>query len=66
MTGMKKYLKDYRRLEGGKFYFRNNHHADIHGYGTLTNGQLTIKHVAYVEGLKHNLISASQLVVGTG
>ncbi|KAL4579910.1 hypothetical protein LXL04_016080 [Taraxacum kok-saghyz] len=39
--------------------------AEIKGYGQITNGEFTIKRVAYVEGLKHNLISVSQLVVGT-
>ena len=32
----------------------------------ITNGELSIRKVAYVEGLQHNLISVSQLVVGTG
>ncbi|KAI3766946.1 hypothetical protein L2E82_17026 [Cichorium intybus] len=32
----------------------------------ITNGEITIRKVAYVEGLQHNLISVSQLVVGTG
>ncbi|TLX70168.1 DDE-type integrase/transposase/recombinase [Labilibacter sediminis] len=65
MTGMKKYLKDFRILDGGRVFFGNNDFALIRGYGTLTNGHLTIRKVAYVEGLKHNLISASQLVIGT-
>ena len=64
MTNMKKYLKDYRSRERGRVYFGNNHHANIQGYGTLTNGYRSIKRVAYVEGSKHDLISASQLVVG--
>ena len=65
MTGMKKYLKDFRPLNGGRVFFGNNDYAYIRGYGTLTNGHLTIRKVAFVEGLKHNLISASQLVIGT-
>ena len=32
----------------------------------ITNGDFSIRKVAYVEGLQHNLISVSQLVVGTG
>ena len=31
------------------------------GYGVITNGRVTFGHVAYVNGLKHNLISCSQL-----
>src|SRR3954452_9875543 len=65
MTGMKKYLKDFRVLNGGRVFFGNNNYAYIRGYGTLATGYLTIRKVAFVEGLKHNLISASQLVKGT-
>lgn len=32
----------------------------------ITNGDFFIRKVAYVEGLQHNLISVSKLVVGTG
>ncbi|KAI3700035.1 hypothetical protein L2E82_44649 [Cichorium intybus] len=38
----------------------------IRSYGKITNGQFTINRVAFVKGLKHNLVSISQLVVGTG
>ena len=31
------------------------------GYGVLTNGNFSIRRVAYVHGLKHNLISVGQL-----
>ena len=65
MTGKKKYLKDFRALDGGRVFFGNNDYAYIRGYGTLATGYMTISKVAFVEGLKHNLISASQLVIGT-
>lgn len=32
----------------------------------ITNGDFTIRKIAYVEGLQYNLISVYQLVVGTG
>ena len=32
----------------------------------ISNGDFSIRKVAYVEDLQHNLISVSQLVVGTG
>ena len=32
----------------------------------ITNVDFSIRKVVYVEGLQHNLISVSQLVVGTG
>ena len=55
------------RIKGaGYVIFGNNDLAEIKGYGKITNGDFTINKVAYVEGLKHNLISVSQLVVSTG
>ncbi|KAL4556842.1 hypothetical protein LXL04_035006 [Taraxacum kok-saghyz] len=67
MTGKIERLKDFRGLKGaGYVIFGNNDVAEIKGYGKLTNGEFTINKVAYVEGLMHNLISVSQLIVGTG
>ncbi|KAI3740497.1 hypothetical protein L2E82_30955 [Cichorium intybus] len=67
MTGRKEYLRDYRNLDdAGNVRFGNNETCPIRGYGKITNGQFTINRVAFVEGLKHNLVSISQLVVGTG
>ncbi|KAI3782315.1 hypothetical protein L2E82_12357 [Cichorium intybus] len=67
MTGRKEYLRDYRNLDdAGNVCFGNNETCPIRGYGKITNGQFTINRVAFVEGLKHNLVSISQLVVGTG
>ena len=45
--------------------YGNNETGEIKGYGIITNGNFIIRKVAYVEGLQHNLISVSQLVVGT-
>ncbi|KAI3510498.1 hypothetical protein L1887_17545 [Cichorium endivia] len=67
MTGRKEELREYRSLRnGGKIRYGNNVTGEIKGYGMITNGELSIRKVAYVEGLQHNLISVSQLVVGTG
>ena len=67
MTGRKENLRDYRSLENaGVVKFGNNHKCQVKGYGKVTNGNFTVNRVAYVEGLQHNLISISQLVVGTG
>ncbi|KAI3503844.1 hypothetical protein L1887_32298 [Cichorium endivia] len=66
MTGKKEYLRDYRTLDAGNVRFGNNDTRPIRGYGKITNCQFTINRVAFVEGLKHNLVSISQLVVGTG
>ena len=66
MTGKKENLHDFRSLEnGGVVKFGNNHKCKVKGYGKITNGNFTINRVAFVEGLQHNLISVSQLVVGT-
>ncbi|KAI3505861.1 hypothetical protein L1887_28170 [Cichorium endivia] len=67
MTGRKEELREYRSLpNGGRVSYGNNAIGKIKGYGMITNGEISIRKVAYVEGLQHNLISVSQLVVGTG
>lgn len=67
MSEMKECLRDFRKLVNvGVVMFGNNNKCIINGYGKITNGNFTVNHVVYVEGLKHNLISVSQLVVGTG
>ncbi|KAI3767848.1 hypothetical protein L2E82_18277 [Cichorium intybus] len=67
MTGRKEELREYRSLtNGGKVSYGNNATGNIKGYGMITNGEISIRKVAYVEGLQHNFISVSQLVVGTG
>ncbi|KAI3515898.1 hypothetical protein L1887_14803 [Cichorium endivia] len=67
MTGRKEELREYRSLtNGGKVSYGNNATGKIKGYGMITNGEISIRKVAYVEGLQHNLINVSQLVVGTG
>ena len=42
-----------------------NQKCQVKGYGKFTNWKFTLNQVAYVEGLQHNLVSVSQLVVGT-
>nr|KAJ0214865.1 hypothetical protein LSAT_V11C300139970 [Lactuca sativa] len=67
MTGRKEELREFRSLkDGGSVKFGNNSYGTIKGYDMITNGDFSIRKVAYVEGLQHNLISVSQLVVGTG
>lgn len=58
MTGMKECLRDFKNLANagvGKFW--NDSNFTIKGYGKIKNGKFTIKRVAFVEGLKQNLIS---------
>ena len=67
MTGRKEELREFRSLKDGECVkYGNNSYGTIKGYGMITNGDFTIRKVTYVEGLQHNLISVSQLVVGTG
>ena len=50
----------------GVVNFGNNQKCKVKVYGKVTYGNFTINQVAYIEGLKHNLVNVSQLVVGTG
>ena len=61
MTGCKPLLSDFQSEAGPKVTFGDNATGTTKGYGVLTNGTLSFSKVAYVEGLKHNLISISQL-----
>ncbi|GJR22573.1 retrovirus-related pol polyprotein from transposon TNT 1-94 [Tanacetum coccineum] len=44
--------------------FGNDHFAAVTGYGDYVQGNLTICHVYYVEGLGHNLFSGGQFCDG--
>ncbi|GJY22380.1 hypothetical protein Tco_0396038 [Tanacetum coccineum] len=48
----------------GTVRFGNDHFAAITGYGDYVQGNLTICHVYYVEGLGHNLFSVRQFCDG--
>jgi hypothetical protein len=60
MTGNKSVLSDYHEEKGPSVTFGGNGKGQTRGFGTLTNGSTTFRRVAYVEGLKHNLLSISQ------
>ncbi|KAI3723557.1 hypothetical protein L2E82_35214 [Cichorium intybus] len=63
MTGRLEFLRDYKEVNfGGYVTFGNDANGIIKGYGVLINGNFIIQKVAYVLGLKHNLISVGQLV----
>ncbi|GKA43686.1 retrovirus-related pol polyprotein from transposon TNT 1-94 [Tanacetum coccineum] len=61
MTGVKQYLHIYSKESGPKVVFGDNSSGDIEGYGSVNCNGITFTRVAYVNGLKHNLISISQL-----
>ncbi|GKE69447.1 hypothetical protein Tco_1527519, partial [Tanacetum coccineum] len=61
VTWVKQYLHRYSKESGPKVVFRDNSSCDTEGYGSVNRNRITFTRVAYVNGLKHNLISISQL-----
>ncbi|GKA63215.1 retrovirus-related pol polyprotein from transposon TNT 1-94 [Tanacetum coccineum] len=53
--------KKYSKESGPKVVFGDNSSGDTEGYGSVNCNGITFTKVAYVNGLKHNLISISQL-----
>ncbi|GJT61687.1 retrovirus-related pol polyprotein from transposon TNT 1-94 [Tanacetum coccineum] len=51
----------YSKESGPKVVFGDNSLGDTEGYGSVNCNGITFTRVAYVNGLKHNLISISQL-----
>ncbi|KAI3825380.1 hypothetical protein L1987_06863 [Smallanthus sonchifolius] len=54
-------LEDVINIDGGYFAFAGNKGGYITGQGTLKNDKVKFEKVNYVEQLKHNLLSVSQL-----
>ncbi|GKE42525.1 retrovirus-related pol polyprotein from transposon TNT 1-94, partial [Tanacetum coccineum] len=61
MTRIKQYIRIYSKKSGPKVVFRDDSSGDTEGYGLVNYNGITFTRVAYVNGLKHNLISISQL-----
>ncbi|GKB97370.1 retrovirus-related pol polyprotein from transposon TNT 1-94 [Tanacetum coccineum] len=61
MTRIKQYLHKYSKESGPKVVFGDDSLGDTEGYGLVNCNRITFTRVAYVNGLKHNLISISQL-----
>nr|GEW39353.1 retrovirus-related Pol polyprotein from transposon TNT 1-94 [Tanacetum cinerariifolium] len=61
MTGVKQYLHRYSEESGPKVVFGDDSSSDTEGYGSVNRNGITFTRVAYVNGLKHNLISINQL-----
>jgi len=62
MTGDRNCFLTFEKKDGGPVTFGNNDKGKIRGKGTI--GKLNsakIENVHFVEGLKHNLLSISQL-----
>ncbi|GJV91816.1 integrase, catalytic region, zinc finger, CCHC-type containing protein [Tanacetum coccineum] len=60
MTGDRSLLKNFIEKFMGIVRFRNDHFATITGYSDFVQGNITVCHVYYVEGLGHNLFSVGQ------
>ncbi|GJT18074.1 retrovirus-related pol polyprotein from transposon TNT 1-94 [Tanacetum coccineum] len=64
MTGNLQLLRTFVEKFMGIVRFEDDHFAAITGYGDYVQGNLTICHVYYVEGLGHNLFLAGQFCDG--
>ncbi|GJW31548.1 retrovirus-related pol polyprotein from transposon TNT 1-94 [Tanacetum coccineum] len=64
MTSASSLLKNFVEKFTGTVRFGNDHFAAITGYGDYVQGNITICHVYYVEGLGHNLFSVGQFCDG--
>lgn len=61
MTGTQELLSSYIKQEGSSVAFGGNQKGKIKGYGMIVKGEVKMNQVSFVDGLKHNLISVSQL-----
>ena len=62
MTGDMNCFLTFEKKDGGLVTFGNNDKGKIRGKGIIGNpNSAKIENVKYVEGLKHNLLSISQL-----
>ncbi|GKA84066.1 integrase, catalytic region, zinc finger, CCHC-type containing protein [Tanacetum coccineum] len=64
MTGDRSLLKNFVKKFIGFVYFGNDYFAAITGYGDYVQGNITMCHVYYVEGLGHDLFSVGQFCNG--
>ncbi|KAJ9560934.1 hypothetical protein OSB04_006094 [Centaurea solstitialis] len=62
MTGNRSFLEDLIRLNGGYVAFGDNpKRGKVSGKGKVTGGKLTLEDVYYVDQLRYNLMSVSQV-----
>ncbi|GJU01409.1 hypothetical protein Tco_1111747 [Tanacetum coccineum] len=61
MTGNLQLLRNFIKKFMGTVRFGNDHFAAITGYGVYVQGNLTICHVYYVEGLEYYEISSQEV-----
>ena len=61
MTGERSLLTDFKSIKGSYVNFAGAKGGNITGMGVVKNGKITLEKVNYVEQLKHNLMSVSQI-----
>ncbi|KAI3692974.1 hypothetical protein L6452_32800 [Arctium lappa] len=62
MTSDRGLLSSYKEKHGGgSITFGDNKKGQIKGYGIIAKGDIDVNKVAYMDGLKHNHLSVSQL-----
>ncbi|KAJ9565015.1 hypothetical protein OSB04_000981 [Centaurea solstitialis] len=62
MTGIMSLLEDFKRFEGGHVAFGDNPNGGkISGKGKVSKGKMTFDDLYFVEQLKYNLLSVSQV-----
>ncbi|XP_071727041.1 uncharacterized protein [Rutidosis leptorrhynchoides] len=61
MTGCKEHLEGFVEEKGPSIRYGDNSVGKTIGYGFVKAGGVTLKRVALVEGLMHNLLSVSQV-----
>ncbi|KAJ9543955.1 hypothetical protein OSB04_023662 [Centaurea solstitialis] len=62
MTGNRSFLEDFTRFNGGYVAFGDNPKGGkVSGKGKVTGGKLTLEDVYYVDQLRYNLMSVSQV-----
>ena len=61
MTGFKSLLDDYMKKDGPVVTYGDNSKGQTKGFGTIKCKSVEFNNVSYVKGLKHNLVSISQL-----
>ena len=61
MTGNKALLSEYEEKAGPKVSYRDGNMGRTVGYGKINLGSVIIENVAFVLGLKHDLLSVSQI-----
>nr|GEW93552.1 integrase, catalytic region, zinc finger, CCHC-type, peptidase aspartic, catalytic [Tanacetum cinerariifolium] len=64
ITGDRSLLRNFIEKSMGTVCFGNDNFAAITGYGDYIQGNITIFHVYYVEGLGHNLFSVRKFCDG--